>query len=166
MKTLTIRQFASVKRVAQNVNPLVVKKNKIAAKILELEAVRKALIEEIEGHETGIKALTGGLTSEDLIIKKVEDTGKVDNNGKPVKVTKYEPKAGVVVFNEEANVYEIHVEEPVMDNIDPESVNDMEEVPEVEVKAGEKAPFDPTDPFNNEETNMNCISGSDQSVLL
>ena len=55
----------------------------------------------------GIKALTGGFTSEDLIVKRVEDTGKVDKEGKPVKVTKYEPKAGVVSFNEEDRVYEI-----------------------------------------------------------
>ena len=51
MKTLTVRQFAGVKRIAQNVNPLVVKKNKIAAKIDELNAEYNALTEEIEGHE-------------------------------------------------------------------------------------------------------------------
>ena len=111
-KILSVRQMATVKRVAQNVNPLVVKKNKIAAKIDELNAEYNALVEEIEGHEMGIKALTGGLTSEDLVVKKVEDTGKVDKNGCPVKVTKYEPKAGTVVFNEETNMYEIHTEEP------------------------------------------------------
>ena len=148
-KTLTVRQFAGVKRIAQNVNPLVVKKNKIAAKIDELNTEYNALIEEIEGHEMGVKALTGGLTSEDLVVKKVEDTGKVDKDGKPVKVTKYEPKTGVVVFNEEANVYEIHVEEPVIDNVAPETVDDTEKAPETEVKAGEEAPFDPTNPFND-----------------
>lgn len=148
MKTLTVRQFVGVKRIAQNVNPLVVKKNKIAAKIDELNAEYNALTEEIEGHEMGVKALTGGLTSEDLVVKKVE-TGKVDKDGKPVKVTKYEPKAGVVVFNEEANVYEIHVEEPTIDNVAPETVDDTEKAPETEVKAGEKAPFDPTNPFND-----------------
>ena len=144
MKTISIRQFASVKRVAQNVNPLVVKKNKIAAKIDELNAEYNALTEEIEGHEMGVKALTGGLTSEDLVVKKVEDTGKVDKDGKPIKVTKYEPKAGVVVFNEEANVYEINVEEPAIDNVAPEIVDDAEKAPETEIKAGEEAPFDPT----------------------
>lgn len=134
MKTLTIRQFATVKRVAQNVNPLVVKKNKIAAKIDELNAEYNALIQEIEGHEMGIKAVTGGLVSEDLVVKKVEDTGKVDKDGKPIKVTKYEPKEGVVVFNEEANVYEIHTEEPVIDNVPTETVDDTEKVDEVETK--------------------------------
>ena len=140
-KTLTVRQFAGVKRIAQNVNPLVVKKNKIAAKIDELNAEYNALTEEIEGHEMGVKALTGGLTSEDLVVKKVEDTGKADKDGKPVKVTKYEPKAGVVVFNEEANVYEIHVEEPVIDNVTPGTVDDAEKAPEVEVKAEGDSPF-------------------------
>lgn len=134
MKTLTIRQFATVKRVAQNVNPLVVKKNKIAAKIDELNAEYNALTQEIEGHEMGIKAVTGGLVSEDLVVKKVEDTGKVDKDGKPIKVTKYEPKEGVVVFNEEANVYEIHTEEPVIDNVPTETIDDTEKVDEVETK--------------------------------
>lgn len=149
MKTLTIRQFATVKRVAQNVNPLVVKKNKIAAKIDELNAEYNALTQEIEGHEMGIKAVTGGLVSEDLVVKKVEDTGKVDKDGKPIKVTKYEPKEGVVVFNEEANVYEIHTEEPVIDNVPTETIDDTEKVDETEVKTGEDASFDPTNPFND-----------------
>ena len=140
-KTLTVRQFAGVKRIAQNVNPLVVKKNKIAAKIDELNAEYNALTEEIEGHEMGVKALTGGLTSEDLVVKKVEDTGKVDKDGKPVKVTKYEPKAGVVMFNEEANVYDIHIEEPAIDNVAPETVDNTEKAPEVEVKAEGDSPF-------------------------
>ena len=150
MKTLTIRQFAGVKRIAQNVNPLVVKKNKIAAQIDKLNAEYNALTEEIEGHEMGVKSLTDGLTSEDLVVKKVEDTGKVGKDGKPVKVTKYEPKAGVVVFNEEANVYEIHVEEPEVEDVAPEAVDDTEKAPETEVKAGEEAPFDPTNSFNND----------------
>jgi hypothetical protein len=132
-KTLTVRQFATVKRVAQNVNPLVVKKNKIAAKIDELNAEYNDLNAEIEGHEMGIKALTGGYVSEDLVTKKVEDTGKLDKDGKPIKVTKYEPKEGVVTFNEEANVYEIHVEEPVVEEVNITEVDDSEKAPEVEI---------------------------------
>lgn len=149
-KTLTVRQFAGVKRIAQNVNPLVVKKNKIAAKINELNAEYNALTEEIEGHEMGVKALTGGLTSEDLIVKKVEDTGKVDKEGKPTKVTKYEPKASAVTYNKEQNVYEIHTEDIMLDNgVLSMDVDDTEKAPEVEVKAGEEAPIDPTNPFND-----------------
>lgn len=149
MKTLSVRQFATIKRVAQNVNPLVVKKNKIAAKINELNAEYNALTEEIEGHEMGIKALTGGLISEDLVVKKVEDTGKVDKDGKPVKVTKYEPKEGVVTFNEEANVYEIHIEEPELEpvNLDLQVVDDTEKAPEVEVNSSEEAIFPDNLPY-------------------
>lgn len=105
-KTLTIRQFATIKRVAQNVNPLVVKKNKILSKLRELNDEYEALTEEIEGHEMGIKTLTGGYTSEDLICKSIEDTGKVDKNNKPIKVTKYEPN-NRVIFNTDTNMYEI-----------------------------------------------------------
>lgn len=123
MNKLSVRQFATVKRVAQNVNPLVVKKNKITAKINELNAEYNALVEEIAGHEMGIKALTGGFTSEDLIIKKVEDTGKVDKDGKPIKVTKYEPNTEVVTFNEKDNVYEICNK---VDNEETTEVNNCE----------------------------------------
>ena len=146
-KILSVRQMATVKRVAQNVNPLVVKKNKIAAKIDELNAEYNALVEEIEGHEMGVKALTGGLTSEDLVVKKVEDTGKVDKNGCPVKVTKYEPKEGVVVFNEETNVYEIHTEEPEVEDVAPEAVDDTEKAPETEVKGSEDTIFPDNLPY-------------------
>lgn len=131
MKTLTVRQVAAIKRVAQNVNPLVVKKHKIAAKINELNAEYNALNEEIEGHEMGIKALTGGLMSEDLIVKKVEDTGKLDKDGKPIKATKYEPSS-MLVFNPELNVYEIKETNITLESVTENAVDDTEVVPQVE----------------------------------
>lgn len=125
MKTLTIRQFAAVKRVAQNVNYAVTKRHKVAEQISKLNEEYNALTEEIEGHEAGIVRLTG-FTSEELVTKVVENTGKVDKDGKPIKVTKYEPREDRVRFNEEKKVYEILDEAPVfteapagtMDNID------------------------------------------------
>lgn len=125
MKTLTIRQFAAVKRVAQNVNYAVTKRHKVAEQISKLNEEYNALTEEIEGHEAGIVRLTG-FTSEELVAKVVENTGKVDKDGKPIKVTKYEPREDRVRFNEEKKVYEILDEVPVfteapagtMDNID------------------------------------------------
>lgn len=112
MKTISVRQFATVKRVAQNVNPLVVKKNKILSKIVDLKDECTALEAEIEGHEMGIKALTGGLTSEDLVVKRIEDTGKVDKDGKPIKKTVYEP-SDKLVWDEAAGVYNIIEDTPV-----------------------------------------------------
>lgn len=154
MKTITVRQFAAVKRVAQNVNPLVVKKNKIAAKIDELNAEYNALSAEIEGHEMGIKAITGGLTSESLVVKKVEDTGKVDKDGKPIKKTVYEPNPATLIFNEEKNVYEIHTYEPnICEKVDTSEVDGEAKAPEIEVKAGEEAPIDPITDFTEEDKN-------------
>lgn len=145
MKTISVRQFATIKRVAQNVNPLVVKKNKLMDKINAIREEIEDLNEEILGHEMGVRALTDGLVSEDLIVKKVEDTGKVDKDGRPIKITKYEPKEGAIAFNEETKVYEILVgEASVSEEVTPESIDDTETAPEVEVNAGEEAPFDPT----------------------
>ena len=109
MKTISIRQLATIKRVAQNVSSLVIKKNKLMEQMKELSKELDDLINEIEGHEVGVKMLTGH-TSEELITRAVEDTGKMDKNGKPIKITKYEPKEGVLVFNEKEKVYEIHDE--------------------------------------------------------
>lgn len=129
-KTLTIRQFATIKRVAQNVNPLVVKKNKIADKIKELNAEYNALSEEIEGHEMGVKNLTGGFMSEDLVIKVVEETGKVDKNGVPTKITKYEPNSERVSYDETNKVYIIK-DEVEVDTLEGEI--DDTETPDMKV---------------------------------
>lgn len=142
-RVLTVRQFAAIKRVAMNVNPLVVKKNKIAAKISELNKEYNDLTEEIQGYEMGVMKLTDGLMSEDIVTKKVEDTGKVDKDGKPIKKTVYEPKEGVLTFNAEANAYEFYVtgkSEAKVDNgiepeaVAPEIIDDTEKAPEVETE--------------------------------
>lgn len=112
-KELTVHQMASIKRVAQNVNPLVTKKNKIISKLDELREEYDSVCNEINGHEMGVISLTGGFISEYLVEKRIEDTGKIDKEGKPIKVTKYEPRTDVVRFNQEKNVYEILLPEPV-----------------------------------------------------
>lgn len=106
MKTLTVRQMAAIKRVAQNVNSLVEKKNRIANKLIELNKEHENLTKEIEIHEGGVKALTDGFTSEEIVIKKVIDTGKLDKDGRSVKITKYVPR-DYIVFNEETRLYEL-----------------------------------------------------------
>ena len=107
MKTISVRQFASIKRIYMNVNPLIVKKNKLISKIDELTAEIAQLNDEIEGNEMGIKAITGGLSSEYLIIKKVIDTDKTDKNGNVVKVTKYEPNPKRLQWDEEKKAYNL-----------------------------------------------------------
>ena len=122
MKEITTRQMAMIKRIAMNVNPLVVKKNKLISKINELTVEIAEINDAIEGNEMGIKTITGGLSSEVLITKTVTDSGKVDKNGNPIKVTKYEPNTEWVKWNEDKKVYIIDdiedtaVEEPIAEN--------------------------------------------------
>ena len=105
MKEITTRQMAMIKRIAMNVNPLVVKKNKLISKINDLTVEIAEINDAIEGNEMGIKTITGGLSSEVLITKTVTDSGKVDQNGNPIKVTKYEPNPNVVQWDENKKVY-------------------------------------------------------------
>ena len=82
-------EIATIKRTAQNVNPMVTKKNKIALQIAELQAEYNTLSTMQEQYEASIKTMTGGYTTEDLVTKVVETTNSVDKNGNPVKVTKF-----------------------------------------------------------------------------
>ena len=68
MKTISVRQFASIKRIYMNVNPLIVKKNKLISKINELTVEIAQLNDEIEGNEMGIKTITDGLSSEEILL--------------------------------------------------------------------------------------------------
>ena len=113
MKEITTRQMAMIKRIAMNVNPLVVKKNKLISKINDLTVEIAEINDAIEGNEMGIKTITGGLSSEVLITKTVTDSGKVDKNGNPIKVTKYEPNSDWVKWNEDKKVYTL--EEPTVE---------------------------------------------------
>ena len=108
MKEITTRQMAMIKRIAMNVNPLVVKKNKLISKINDLTVEIAEINDAIEGNEMGIMTITGGLSSETLITKTVTDSGKVDKNGNPIKVTKYEPNPNVVQWDENKKVYIIN----------------------------------------------------------
>ena len=121
-KSISTRQFASVKRIAMNVNPLVVRKTKIINKINELVDEVHQIDNEIRGHETGIKSITGGMSSEQLIVKTVTD--KVDKNGNTIKITKYEPNPDVVFFNEETKMYDIFI------NDDNTNTNEVENTTE------------------------------------
>ena len=120
MKEITTRQMAMIKRIAMNVNPLVVKKNKLISKINDLTVEIAEINDAIEGNEMGIKTITGGLSSEVLITKTVTDSGKVDKNGNPIKVTKYEPNTDYVQWNEDKKVYTLieKVEEPTVEEDD------------------------------------------------
>jgi len=133
MKELTVRQVAQLKRTSQNVYPLVNQKNKLYAKIEELNNELESVNAQIDAWESATKAMTGGFTSEDLIVRNVvcavneDGTTKVDKNGQPVKVTKYEPNPSTLVYNSDKNVYEIH---SVVQDVDFENVDEEAKVEE------------------------------------
>ena len=89
MKKFSKFEIATIKRTAQNVNPMVSRKAKIKEQINALQAEYEQLDTMQEQYEASIKTMTGGYSAEDLVEKIIETTGAVDKNGKPVKVTKF-----------------------------------------------------------------------------
>ena len=89
MKKFSKFEIATIKRTAQNVNPMVSRKAKIKEQINALQAEYEQLDTMQEQYEASIKIMTGGYSSEDLVEKVIETTGAVDKNGKPVKITKF-----------------------------------------------------------------------------
>lgn len=92
MKEFSKFEIATIKRTAQSVASMVIKKNKIKAQLDELQAEYDQLATMQEQYEAPIKTMTGGYTTEDLVERVVENTGKVDKDGKPIKQTKYNLK--------------------------------------------------------------------------
>ena len=80
---------ASLKRTAQNVYPLVRRKNKLIEGIESMQEELEELQAELDGYQAPIAQATGGYTTEDLVTRTVVDTGKKDKDGKPIKVTQY-----------------------------------------------------------------------------
>ena len=89
MKEFSKFQIASFKRTAQNVYPLVRKKEKLVEQINAAQAELTDIEAQIDAQQGYIKEATGGYTTEDIIIREVTDTGKTDKNGNPVKVTTF-----------------------------------------------------------------------------
>ena len=122
MKELSKFEIAAIRRTAQNVNAMVTKKTKLKEKIDALQAEYAQIEEAQEQIEVPIRKMTGGYGTEDLIVKVIEDTGKLDKDGKPVKLAKYVLK------------YPDTILPPAMDGGDG-VVDDTEKAPEVEVPA-------------------------------
>lgn len=84
--------IASLKRTAQNVSPLVRRKQKLQAEIVDREKELESIQKQLETYEAPIKEATGGYSTEDLIVRTVEVTDKTDKDGKPIKSTKWNLK--------------------------------------------------------------------------
>ena len=120
MKEFSKFQVATLKRVAQSVSPLVRAKEKLVNQITECEQELKSIQAQIDAFQGPIKEMTGGYTTEDLVVREVSVTDKLDKEGKPVKVTKWVlryPDTVVPVEQEEQEVPE--EAESVVGNISP-----------------------------------------------
>lgn len=105
MKKFSKFEIATIKRTAQNVNPMVTKRAKLMEQIKALQDEYDQLAVMQEQYEASIKTMTGGYTTEDLVTKVVETTNSVDKNGKPIKITKYVlkyPETIIPVIDDEA----------------------------------------------------------------
>jgi len=113
-------EIAAIKRTAQNVATFVTKKERIDAKIAELEAEKKALQPMIDAFQGPIKEMTGGYTTEDLVQREVVKTGKFDQKtGKEIIQTRYilkYPETVVPPTAEEAPQELINMEMPPAGN--------------------------------------------------
>ena len=131
-------EIAVIKRTAQNVNQFVTKKEKLDAKIAELEAEKASLQPIIDSFQGPIKEMTGGYTTEDLVIKETVGTGKMDEKtGKEIMQTRFVLKYPETVI-------------PVENSAETASEG-AEEMPEELLKeqAEIKAEADNADPFDN-----------------
>ena len=137
-KVVSVRDWASIKKMAQIVNPLVSKKNNILKKIdtlmNEIEGPG-GLNEQIAGMEAGIKARFLGLGTEQLVKKVITPYVREDGTpvldaktGKQLTRTTYEPLE-CLVYNKENNNYVLTVveeDDEVVTNTETSSVDNNE----------------------------------------
>lgn len=98
MKELTSKQIANIKRVFQNNLPYYKRLETIKGKIESLQEEAKALFEVIEGNEVGVKRITDGLTSGQLIKCTYVPQFNEDGTPKMDKEGKYQQKKRVLTF--------------------------------------------------------------------
>ena len=137
-KVISVRDWASIKKMAQIVNPLVSKKNNILKKIdtlmNEIEGPG-GLDEQIAGMEAGIKARFLGLGTEQLVKKVITPYVREDGTpvldaktGKQLTRTTYEPLE-CLVYDKENNNYVLTVveeDDEVVTNTETSSVDNNE----------------------------------------
>ena len=124
-KRISFDQFQSVKRVAQACNPLMVKREKIKAKIEALNKEYNDYDTQIASLEAGIKQVVGFRVEE--LVKKVIEPG-IDVNGQPKKTTKYLP-TDIISYDETKKQFIVSIPDNESESVEtasPSEDNDME----------------------------------------
>ena len=171
-KNFTKIEISVIKSTAKNVAPFVAKKAKVDLQIADtkekiqkmldeklnkLELEKKAYQDIIDSMNQAVKQITGGYTTEDLVVVTKEGTGQMGENGKEIMKTCYNLKYPETVIPVENSATE--AECPTHDGSDdPTDWEGNEEMPEelaqeqaeVAEEAAEADPFAGAegDPFN------------------
>ena len=124
-KRISYSQFQSVKSVAKACDPLIVKKNKLKAKLDAINEEYNNLSTQVSALEAGILQIIGFHV--DDLVKKVIETSQ-DKNGKEVKITKYLPTE-IVSYDKDSKQYIISVPD--------ENLSESQETTEVESSVSE-----------------------------
>ena len=99
-----------MKRTSANVDQFVRRRNTLMVKKTEIDAELDTINASIEAADAPTKAMTGGYGSEELFIKEVTDTGKVDKNGTPIKNSKFVLKYPETIIPVEEVAYRMEEE--------------------------------------------------------
>lgn len=111
-KRISYSQFQSVKSVAKACDPLMVKRNKLKAKLDAIQLEYDSLNSQVSALEAGILQIIGFHVDE--LVKKVIETSQ-DKNGKEVKVTKYIP-TDMVTYDKDNKQYVISTPEEISED--------------------------------------------------
>lgn len=80
---------SQIKNTAKSCYFLSKEKEKLEKEIAEKQARLEEVNAQYDEYQAPIKRMTGGYTTNQLLDRQVVDTGKVDKDGRPIKVTNY-----------------------------------------------------------------------------
>jgi len=123
-KEISTRVWASVKRTAQIIYPIMARKERLRKRIDVLTRECQICDTEMESFEQGIKNFCGGLGTKKLIRREmVTVKDKLDKDGKPIRKAVYAP-SDIVSYDEKRNIYVINTDGQAMqDSVNTDDVS-------------------------------------------
>lgn len=127
MVNISSRQFAAIKRIAQNLYPTAARMRTIEKRIVELQEEKERLQSIIVASEASVMSITDNHPVLDIVNRVVETT--TTSNGTTTKITKWIP-SNLVTKNEDGTytIDELVDETPAVnteEEITPEELEDV-----------------------------------------
>ena len=168
-KTFSKIEISVIKSTAKNVAPFVIKRDRVNVQIAEVKEKMQKLLEEklqklelekkayqdiIDSMNGTVKQITGGYTTEDLVVVTKEGTGQMGETGKEIMRTVYNlkyPETVVPPTTEGAAGSDYDIDAQNLQVAAPEEM--PEELAQEQAEVAEQAEADPfanvdADPFN------------------